>query len=327
MITTRLTKYFEIDHPIISAPMAFAAGGRLAAAVTNAGGLGLIGGAYGNDNWLEDEFTAAGNAEVGCGFITWNLSSALQQSPELLERVLARKPKALLLSFGDPEPYVKKIQGAGAALICQVQTLKDAQRAIELGTDVIVAQGSEAGGHGESRATMTIVPEVADYIAQHAPNTLLCAAGGIADGRGLAAALMLGADGVLVGSRLWACEEAAVHPSMWDAALRSTGDETIRSSVMDIARKLEWPDRYTARVLRNAFTDRWHGDLDGLIANAEEQAALWKTAWQSGDMTTANTFVGEAVGLIKDIQPATKVIEDMVSQAEQEMRKQVAGIS
>ncbi len=327
MITTRLTKHFGIDHPIVSAPMAFAAGGKLAAAVTNAGGLGLIGGAYGDDRWINSEFEAAGNTEVGCGFITWNLTTALQSSPNLLENVLERKPKALLLSFGDPEQYVTQIRDAGVCLICQVQTLRGAQSAIDLGAEVIVAQGAEAGGHGDSRATMTLVPEVADYISQHSTNTLLCAAGGIADGRGLAASLMLGADGVLVGSRLWASDEATVHPAMWDAAIKSSGDQTIRSSVMDIARKLDWPERYTARVLKNAFTERWHNNLDGLIANAEEQANLWRDAWQRGDMTTANTFVGEATGLIKDIQPAADIIVNMISQAEHSMRKQVATIS
>ena len=114
---------------------------------------------------------------------------------------------------------------------------------------------------------------------------------------------------------------------MWDAALASSGDDTIRSSVMDIARKLNWPDRYTARVLKNAFTNRWHNDLDGLIANAEEQAKLWRTAWQNGDTDTANTFVGEATGLINDIQPAANLIKNMVSEAEDVMQRQASAIS
>ena len=320
MISTRLTKFFDIDHPIISAPMAFAAGGELAAAVTNGGGLGLIGGAYGDQDWISGAFAAAGNTQVGCGFITWNLTNALKQSPELLDDILERQPKAFMLSFGDPTQYATRIKEAGIPLICQVQTLRDAKHCIDLGVDVIVAQGSEAGGHGEGRATMTLVPEVADHISKNSPDTLLCAAGGIADGRGLAAALMLGADGVLVGSRLWASQEAIVHPAMWEAALKSTGDETIRSSVMDIARKLNWPDRYTARVLKNAFTERWHNDVDGLKSHADAQAELWKEAWQTGNMEIANTFVGEATGIINDIQSAASIIDSMVSQAEQSMR-------
>lgn len=321
MLRIRLCDFFEIDHPVLSAPMAFAAGGKLAAAVTNAGGLGLIGGAYGDAPWIDQAFSEVGNASVGCGFITWNLHGALQQAPDLLANILTRQPKALMLSFGDPAPFADQIAEAGVAMICQVQTLKDAKHAIQCGAKVIVAQGGEAGGHGETRGTMAFVPEVADYIAQHASHTLLCAAGGIADGRGLAAALMLGVDGVLIGSRLWASQEADVHPKMLDAAKHATGDDTLRSSVMDIARHLNWPERYTARVLKNGFTERWHNDIEGLLENADREAAKWKEAWQAGDTAVANTFVGEATGLIKDVQPAASIIEDMVRQAEQQLAR------
>ena len=208
MLKTRLTQCLEINHPIIQAPMAFAAGGQLASAVSAAGGLGMIGGAYGDNNWLETEFQNAGNQSIGCGFITWSLD----QQPHLLDQVIEHKPKALMLSFGNPAAYIEKIKSHGIKAICQVQTMKDAANAIDLGADIIIAQGSEAGGHGESRGTLNFVPEVADYIAAKSPDTLLCAAGGIGDGRGLAAALMLGADGVLVGSRFWASEEAIVAP-------------------------------------------------------------------------------------------------------------------
>lgn len=316
MLTTRLTETFEIDHPILSAPMAFAAGGRLAAAVTQTGALGLIGGGYGDPDWIEEQFTCAGNARVGAGLITWKLA----EQPEVLGRVLDHDPALMFLSFGDPMPFAGQIADAGVPLVCQVQTLEDAKRAAMAGARAIVAQGAEAGGHGERRATLTLVPEVADWLAGHAPDTLLLAAGGIADGRGLAAALMLGADGVLVGSRLWATQEAMVSPAMTDAAIAATGDETIRSTVMDRARFLNWPDRYSARVLRNAFTERWHNDLDGLMARAEEESARWKEGWIEGDPERSNTFVGEAAGLIHDRPPAGEVIERMVNQAESLLR-------
>ncbi len=308
---TRLTKRLAIEHPILSAPMAFAAGGALAAAVTNAGGLGLIGGAYGDPDWLDAQFQAAGNARVGCGFITWNIPDMA-----VLDAVLDRSPDMLMLSFGDPAPFAAAIIDSGTRLACQVQSLRDAKRAAECGASLIVAQGAEAGGHGESRATMTLVPEVADWLAANHPDILLVAAGGIADGRGLAAALMLGADGVLVGSRFWASEEATVHPAMLQAAIDATGDDTIRSSVMDIARHLRWPERYTARVLKNAFTDRWHDDIDGLLAVADEEAAKWRDAWNAGDTAVANTFVGEATGLLDAVLPAKVIVRLMVAQAE-----------
>ena len=311
MIKTRLTESLGIEYPVIQAPMAFAAGGKLAAAVSSSGGLGLIGGGYGDEDWLSEQFDAAGSQRVGCGFITWSLA----EKPHLLTLVLERNPSAIFLSFGDPAPFVETAKAAGVPVICQVQTLKDAIRAIEVGADIIVAQGTEAGGHGEKRATFTLVPEVADYIAAKSPEVLLCAAGGIGDGRGLAAALMLGADGVLIGSRFWATQEALVDPNMHRAALEATGDQTIRSSVMDIARELNWPNRYTARVLQNKFTDRWNDDIDGLIEQATSESARWNDAWADGDTNVANTFVGEVTGLINSIEPAAALMHDIVSQA------------
>ena len=311
MIKTRLTESLGIEYPVIQAPMAFDAGGKLAAAVSSSGGLGLIGGGYGDEDWLSEQFDAAGSQRVGCGFITWSLA----EKPHLLTLVLERNPSAIFLSFGDPAPFVETAKAAGVPVICQVQTLKDAIRAIEVGADIIVAQGTEAGGHGEKRATFTLVPEVADYIAAKSPEVLLCAAGGIGDARGLAAALMLGADGVLIGSRFWATQEALVHPNMHRAALEATGDQTIRSSVMDIARELNWPNRYTARVLQNKFTDRWNDDIDGLIEQATSESARWNDAWADGDTNVANTFVGEVTGLINSIEPAAALMHDIVSQA------------
>lgn len=314
-LTTRLTKRLGITHPIISAPMAFAAGGKLAAAVSAAGGLGLIGGGYGDSDWLEQQFQAAGNQPVGCGFITW----ALRKQPHLLDQVLAHKPKAIFLSFGNPELFAKPVREAGALLICQIQSLSDAEHALDCGADILVAQGAEAGGHGERRATFTIVPEVADLIAAKSPETLLCAAGGIGDGRGLAAALMLGADGVLVGSRLWASTESNVSPRMHAAALAATGDQTIRSQAMDLARRLDWPARYSARVLKNQFIERWHGREVELMTVADIEAEKYRKAWTDGDPEGSNTFVGEAVGLIHSIEPAGAILSRLVREAEERL--------
>ncbi len=189
------------------------------------------------------------------------------------------------------------------------------------GADVLVAQGSEAGGHGDKRATLTLVPEVADLIADIRPETLLCAGGGIGDGRGLAAALMLGADGVLIGSRLWASTEANVSEGMHNAALAATGDDTIRSQVMDLARKLDWPSRYTARVIKNSYIARWHGREAELMLVADEEAAKYRAAWAAGDPEGSNTFVGEVAGLIKTIEPVEAIIAKIVAEAEGLLRK------
>ncbi len=312
MIKTRLTERLGLSHPIIQAPMAFAAGGRLASAVSQAGGLGLIGGAYGDAEWLEKEFENAGNSDVGCGFITWSLA----KNPALLTQTLARRPKAVFLSFADPEPFADEIKASGSVFICQVQKLEYAKRAVDCGADIIVAQGTEAGGHGSKRATTTLVPEIADMLANRSPDTLLCSAGGIGDGRGLAASLMLGADGALVGSRFWASKEAVVGSNMAAAAIAATGDDTIRSTVMDVARELDWPSEYTCRVLENSFTDRWHNDLAGLIANAKEEAVKWRAAWANDDPQGSNTFVGEVTCLIKNIKPAGEIVETIAREAE-----------
>ncbi len=311
-IATRLTERLGIIHPVLSAPMALAAGGRLAAAVSHAGGLGLIGGGYGDGAWLTDQFQAAGNAVVGCGFITWSL----RKSPHLLDQVLEHRPKAIFLSFDDPSDFAPKIKASGALLILQVQTRRDAEVAIGAGADIIVAQGAEAGGHGEKRATMTIVPEVADLIAARAPDTLLCAAGGIADGRGLAASLMLGADGVVVGSRFWASNEALVHENMHGVALKATGDDTIRQSVTDIARGLDWPERFNIRVVRNAYIDEWRGREIEMRAAGPAERARYSAALAIGDATTAAAIVGEAAGLIHAIEPAAVILERMIAEAE-----------
>ena len=259
----------------------------------NAGGFGLIGGGYGDGDWIDTQFREAGNAAVGCGFITWSMA----QKPEVLDRALAHKPRAVMLSFGDPRPFAVRIKDAGALLICQVQSRADAEAAIAADADIVIAQGAEAGGHGEKRATMTLVPEVADMLAARAPNTLLCAAGGIADGRGLAAALMLGADGVLVGTRLWASEEALVHDNLKQAALTATGDDTVRQSVTDIARGYDWPERFDIRVMRNPFVEMWLGQEQQLRTAADIERPRYAKAAAEGDASVVAPIVGEAYRL------------------------------
>ena len=311
MLTTRLTERLGIAHPVISAPMANASGGALASAVTRAGGLGMIGGGYGKSDWLAEQFALAGNQPVGCGFITW----ALEKNQIALDETLERSPTAIFLSFGDPAPYAEKIKASGALLICQVQTVKDAKRAIEVGSDIVVAQGSEAGGHSGKRASFALVPEVADTINASGSDALLVAAGGIGDGRGLAASLMLGADGVLVGTRFWASDEALVHENMLAEAVAASGDDTLQTSVMDVARELDWPERYSAHTLRNKFTDQWHGNLDELKKAGKAEADKWAAAWIAGDTDIANTMVGEATGLISSVMPAAEILESIVSEA------------
>lgn len=310
-LSTRLTRALTLRHPIVGAPMAFAAGGALAAAVSRAGGLGLIGGGYGDPAWLEAQFAAAQGERVGVGFITWSL----RKSPSLLTDVLRHRPAAVMLSFGDPRPFVDPIREAGALLVCQCQNMEHVADALDVRADIIVAQGAEAGGHGALRGTLTFVPEVADSIATQAPQTLLLAAGGIADGRGLAAALLLGADGVLVGTRLWASTEALVAPRHHESIVDADGDDTVRTRVADIARELAWPAYFTARIRRNAFTARWHGHEDELERNVATEGPRYRQAFADGDPENTGVWFGEAAGLIGAIESAGTIVERMASDA------------
>lgn len=312
MLTTRLTQAFGIEHPVVLAPMDLVSGARLATAVTTAGGLGLIGGGYGDAEWLKREFAAAAGTRVGCGFITWSLA----RHPEVLDVALEHQPAAVMLSFGDPAPFANRIRAAAVPLLCQVHTLDQARQALDAGADVVVAQGGEAEGHGVGmRSTFTLVPDVANLIANRSPRTLLLGAGGVADGRGLAAALALGADGVLVGTRFWATEEAVVPVRAHTRAVAADGDETIRTNVYDIVRTYDWPAEYNGRVLRNRFIDRWHGREAELTAHLAEAADEFRDAVSQQDFDIANMIVGEGVGLVQEILPAGEVVRRMTQDA------------
>ncbi|WP_337459434.1 nitronate monooxygenase [Oceanicola sp. S124] len=175
MIRTRLTERFGIDHPVVSAPMARVAGGRLAAAVSGAGGLGLIGGGYGEADWIRHELAEAGNARTGMGFISWKLAQAGAPGEALLAEVLARDPAVLFLSFGEMARFAAMAQDAGVPVMAQVQDLAQARAALSAGAVALVAQGSEAGGHGARRGTFSLVAELADLLAREAPEVLLLA--------------------------------------------------------------------------------------------------------------------------------------------------------
>jgi nitronate monooxygenase len=323
-LNTRFAQRFQLTTPIALAPMALATGGALAAACAQAGALGLVGGGYGDLAWTQREYAlaaerlkndAASNARLGCGFITWKLD----ENAEALDWVLTQKPSAIMLSFGDPRPYAARIATAGAQLICQVQRFDQVAQAIEAGASVIVAQGGEAGGHGanalEGRSTFTLVPEIADHLAAHSPNTLLLAAGGVADGRGLAAALMLGADGVLVGSRLWATTESLAAQGAKTQATHTSGDGTARSEVFDILRRKNWPAPYDFRAIRNDLHRALESDMAGLKANPDAARADYDAGMKAGDFTRAHATVGEAVGLISDVPNASALIQRMSEQA------------
>jgi nitronate monooxygenase len=293
----------SIERPIVLAPMGSVSGGALAAEVSAAGGLGLIGAGYGDASWIREQFRIAGSTRVGIGFITWSLA----RQPQLLDLALEHKPAAVMLSFGDPRPFADKIRRAGAKLLLQVQSSETTREALAAKPDVLVAQGTEAGGHGGDRSLFALLPAV-KALAGGIP---VFAAGGIVDATGFAAARALGADGVLVGTRFIASNESLMTPQAKDKLLRSKGDATLRTTVFDIVRRYDWPKGFTGRALRNSFSDAWHGNEDGLRATLEREEARYWRAVEDRDYDTAVIFAGEAVDRIDAILPARSIVEQI----------------
>jgi nitronate monooxygenase len=301
--------------------MALVTGGRLAAAVSSAGGLGIVGGGYagtlGGEPDIRRELAHVQGHKFGVGFITW----ALARVPHVLDEALSHSPFCVFLSFGDPRPFAERIQRGGANLICQVQSLRHVDQALEAGANAIVAQGTEAGGHGAKRSTLPFVPEVADYLARNSPTTLLLAAGGIADGRGLAAALMLGADGVVVGTRFWASEEALTPTAATDRAVRATGDDTVRTKAIDALRGVPWLDEFSFRVLNNKLTEQWAYREAEAVAAFGSLAGAYSEARSRQDLDVVAVVAGECVGLIHDRPSARSIVEAMVTQARSSLER------
>lgn len=312
-ISNSLTRLLGVEHPIVLAAMDLVADARLALAVSQAGGFGFLGAGYGDAVWLERELANLGQAAqlqqpFGIGFITWSLA----RQPRLLDRVLAAKPRAVWFSFGDPKPFVRRVKDAGALAVCQVHTVGMALDAVAKGADIIVAQGGEAGGHGISQGSLTLVPAVVDAIGDKVPVLL---AGGVADGRGLAASIMLGAQGVVMGTRFYASVEAAGRDTAKQRIVTASGDETVRGIVFDISRNNVWPHPFTGRCLANTHTQRWLGrELE--LMRREDVTAEFARARESGDFNTAPVIAGEAVALIQDIPSAKDIVRRTVAEAE-----------
>ncbi|MBR0829575.1 nitronate monooxygenase [Bradyrhizobium manausense] len=311
-IATPLTRLLGSEHPILLAPMDVVAGARLVTAVSRAGGFGILGGGYGERAWLDQETAKLRglSAPFGIGFITWSLA----KRPELLDIALAARPGAIMLSFGDPAPFAPKIKSAGVRLICQVQDETMARQALDAGADVLIAQGTEAGGHGASRTTVDLVPAIVDLAAGRVP---VVAAGGIADGRGLAAMLMLGASGVLLGTRFYASEEADGADEAKRRICRAASGETVRGIIFDLSRNNVWPAPFTGRCLINDHARRWIGREVELMQNVATVAADYAAAKAAGNFDVAAVIAGEAVGLIHDIPPAAEIVARIATEAEQ----------
>ena len=307
-IRTALTDLLGLQAPIILAPMAGISGGSLAAAVSAAGGLGLIGGGYGDQAWLRQQVEHAAGASIGIGFITWSVA----QRPEILHFAIAQKPRAIMLSFGDISQFAPIIRNAGIPLIAQVQTVSGAEQALQSGADILVAQGTEAGGHCGTRSTFPLVPAIVD-IAGKVP---VVAAGGIADGRGLAAALMLGAAGILCGTAFYTASEALTSHAAKRAAIAASGDMTVRSRLFDLLRDLDWPVAWQLRTIRNTYTDEWACNPDGLVDRLAQEKTRFVEACAQDDAERMAIIAGQAVDLVTRQRPAAETVQVIIQQAE-----------
>lgn len=321
MIYTRLCELLGIDHPIFNAPMAGTATAPLAAAVAKAGGFGLIGGSSGKGpDWLRAQIEgvrALTDRPFGVGFI-----SSFAGVDDLVQVALDARVAAINHSFADPTPYVAAAKARGVRVFAQVQTVAQAQRAAKAGVDVILAQGTEAGGHTGVAGTLALLPAVVDAVG----DIPVVAAGGIADGRGLAAALMLGAAGASLGTRFVASEEWGGGAWEQQALLAASADDTIRTSVYDQVRGAAFPPGIADRVLRNPFNSTW----DGRTAEIDERRAELRRTLEAGaqaqDAGVVDISAGVAAGLISSLEPAGDIVRRIVAEAEQLLRERPAAL-
>ncbi|MDK3255384.1 NAD(P)H-dependent flavin oxidoreductase [Blastococcus capsensis] len=313
MITTALTHRFGLTTPVIGAPMAGVAGGGLAAAVSLAGGLGTIGisGKHGVDFLAEQCAVPAGSGmPFGVGLMVWTLADR----PDLLEATIAARPDLVSVSFGDPAPYVGPLHDAGIAVAAQVNTVADARLALDAGVDVLVAQGTEAGGHTGHRSLLPLLQEVLALTDRP-----VVAAGGIVTGRGMAAALAAGASGVWIGTALLSCTEGLNSAAARERVREATGEETVLTRAFDVAEGLAWPERWPGRALVNDFSRAWHGREQELVDDPDARQ-LVVAGRETGNPVTAPVYAGEAVGLVTTERSATDVVRDLDAAAEQALR-------
>lgn len=312
MIHTPVCDLLRVRHPIVLGGMAGATSVPLVAAVSNAGGLGTLGIARTSAERIPAEIAAVreGTARpFGVNFLLFMaredaLEAALAARPPVFSAAWARSDQDLSAIF-------RRAHDAGSVVMYMASTVGEARRAREAGADVIVAQGTEGGGHVGWVATMAVLPMIVDAVA---PVPVL-AAGGIADGRGLAAALALGAQGVLLGTRFLATQESPLPPSFKQAVLDSDGHDTVLTEIPDLARATVWPGAMS-RARRNAFIERWAGREWEIRARQPEVAAALERAREAGDADNAVLFIGQDAGLIHDLPPAATLVERLVAEAE-----------
>ena len=318
MLHTRFTDLLNLDHPVMSAPMSNHSGGRLAAAVSLAGGLGTFGGT--NDlgaEWLREQIAyirSQTGRPFGVGFIT----QLIEYNTTNIEIALEERVPVFIFSFADPDPWVRRAKDAGAVTICQVQSLDLARQAVAAGADILLAQGNEAGGHtGETN----LLPLLVDLVELY-PDIPVLAAGGITTGRALAGAIAAGAEGASLGTALLATPEAVEAPDTFkDQIVQSDGQDTVFTRLYDLLGTRPWPDGIAGRVYRNRLVREWDGRDAEILAHREELASDVAAARASADPELSAVYMGQGAGHVNAIRPAAEVIGDICARAESLLRE------
>jgi nitronate monooxygenase len=313
VIRSSFSDLFGLRFPIMNAPMASSAGGDLAAAVCNAGALGMLGGSV-EPAVLASQVQLARSLTsrpFGVGFI-----STRESVGELQAAALDAGVTIVMHSFTVRADLFAEARRSGARVIAQVQTVEMARQALDAGAEVLVAQGNDGGGHVGSIGTMAIVPAVVD-IAGDVP---VLAAGGIVDGRGLAAVLMLGAQGASIGTRFYASAESTAPQYVRERLIDAGTDDTVWTRSYDIIRNADFGPTVGGRVVRNAFTDAWHTREQDARVNAPSLVAQVDAARDAGDTSLVSVWAGSGVGLVRDVEPAGTIVRDICADAEQVIR-------
>jgi NAD(P)H-dependent flavin oxidoreductase YrpB (nitropropane dioxygenase family) len=322
MIHTRICDLLGIAHPVVLGGMGAATAAPLVAAVSNAGGLGTLGTSVFDAAQLDAEIASI-RERTDKPFGINHLLFQIQE--EMLEVTLRARPAVAAFAWArrdqDLREYFRRAHGAGSKVMYMAGEVPEAVRAAEAGADLIVAQGTEAGGHVVWMASLPLVPMIVTAVA---PLPVL-SAGGIADGRGLAAALALGAEGVLIGTRFMATPEAPIHPNFKQAIVDSDGHDTVLTEIPDIASRRVWPGAMS-RAQRNRFIERWAGREWALRQYAPEVGKQVAAARAAGDVDNAVLFFGQDAGLIDSVKSAREVVQDMVAGAEEIIRQRLPGL-
>lgn len=323
MISTRFTRLLDIRHPVALAGMGGVGRAELAAAVSNAGGLGILGMIRMSPDYIRKQIRrtrALTKQPFGVNLVP-PCAPAPGGVDAQLEVCFEERVPVLSLFWCDAAPFMGRCRAAGVAVILQVGSSDEARAAADAGVDVIVAQGTEAGGHVRGQLGLhALLPAVVDAVA---PIPVL-AAGGIVNGRGLAAAISLGADGAWVGTRFVASVESEAHPDYKKRLLQATGSDTVISKIP----RVEWPPDAAYRVLRNAITDGAAPPSKPIarVRRGDNFFELPVFTSAPPDVHTEGrtelmaNYASQSVGLIREILPAAAIVEQMVSETEDTIR-------